>query len=291
MYSMTGYGKAEYRENGIELIIELKTVNNRFLDILPKYPRSFISLDDSIRKIVSSKLSRGRVELFITFCDKREKDFELELDLNVAKAYVDSAKKLKESFPEIENDFTITSLMRLPDVCKAGLSDDDITELKPIIEDTLNRALDSLNEMRRVEGEKLKETLLFRIGEVEKLVSYIEEKAPLVAKEYGVKLTERVAKFLDGVDVDQNRLLQETAIFADKSNIDEEIARLKSHICQYKSILEEAQTGRKLDFLIQEFNREANTICSKACNIEITDTGLKLKSEIEKIREQIQNLE
>lgn len=291
MYSMTGYGKAEYRENGIELIVELKTVNNRFLDILPKYPRSFIALDDSIRKIISSKLNRGRCELYITFNDKREKPFDMQIDMNIAKAYVESAKKLKKAFKSLKDDLSVVSLLRTPDVCKTSLSEDDIEQLKPIVEATLLQALDNLNAMRAVEGEKLKENLLFRVDEVEKYLTEIEKKAPLVAQDYAEKMQARIQKFLDGVDVDQSRLLQETAIFADKSNIDEEIARLKSHISQFRKIIDDVTAGRKLDFLIQEFNREANTICSKACNVEITDLGLKLKCEIEKIREQIQNLE
>lgn len=291
MYSMTGYGKAEYRENGIELIVELKTVNNRFLDILPKYPRSFIALDDSLRKIVSSKLNRGRCELYITFNDKREKPFDMQIDMNIAKAYVDGAKALKKAFKSLKDDLSVVSLLRTPDVCKTSLSDDDLEQLKPIVEATLLQALDNLNAMRAVEGEKLKENLLFRVDEVEKYLTEIEKKAPLVAQDYAEKMQARIQKFLDGVDVDQSRLLQETAIFADKSNIDEEIARLKSHISQFRKIIDDVTAGRKLDFLIQEFNREANTICSKACNVEITDLGLKLKCEIEKIREQIQNLE
>lgn len=291
MYSMTGYGKAEYRENGIELIVELKTVNNRFLDILPKYPRSFIALDDSLRKIVSSKLNRGRCELYITFNDKREKPFDMQIDMNIAKAYVDGAKALKKAFKSLKDDLSVVSLLRTPDVCKTSLSEDDLEQLKPIVEATLLQALDNLNAMRAVEGEKLKENLLFRVDEVEKYLTEIEKKAPLVAQDYAEKMQARIQKFLDGVDVDQSRLLQETAIFADKSNIDEEIARLKSHISQFRKIIDDVTAGRKLDFLIQEFNREANTICSKACNVEITDLGLKLKCEIEKIREQIQNLE
>ncbi len=291
MYSMTGYGKAEYRENGIEIVIELKTVNNRFLDILPKYPRSFIALDDSIRKIISSKLNRGRCELYITFNDKREKPFDMQIDMNIAKAYVESAKKLKQTFKSLKDDLSVVSLLRTPDVCKTSLSEDDLEELKPIVEKTLIQALDNLNAMRAVEGEKLKENLLFRVDEVEKYLLEIEKKAPLVAQDYAEKMQARIQKFLDGVDIDQSRLLQETAIFADKSNIDEEIARLKSHISQFRKIIDDVTAGRKLDFLIQEFNREANTICSKACNVEITDLGLKLKCEIEKIREQIQNLE
>ena len=291
MFSMTGYGKAEYRENGLEIVVELKTVNNRFLDILPKYPRIFISLDDEIRKAVSSKLNRGRVELFITFNDKRERSFESGVDWALADAYYKTSLDLKKRYPKLKNDFTVTSLMRTPDVVKTYLSETDAEEVKPILLKTLDDALDNLNAMRAKEGEKLKENLLYRLSLIEDFVSELETNAPLVAKDYSEKLKDRMEKYLSGIDLDESRLLQETAIFADKSNIDEEIARLKSHISQFKTIIDDVTAGRKLDFLIQEFNREANTICSKACNVLITDLGLKLKCEIEKIREQIQNLE
>ena len=289
MYSMTGFGKAEYK-NGYELTVEIKTVNNRFLDILPKYPKSFIIYDDLIRKTVQRKLMRGRVELFFTFNDAREIEKELGTDISLAKAYYKSAQLISESL-SIENDLTVSRIIRMPDVISQIASELDEEEIKKIVIETLTQALDNLNEMRKTEGEKLKNDLINRINEVQRLVFELEKKAPLVAENYRKKIDERVRSILENTQVDESRLLQEVAIFADKSNIDEELTRLNSHISQFMKILEDKNPGRKLDFLVQEFNREANTVCSKANDVEITNIGLQIKCEIEKIREQIQNIE
>ncbi len=286
---MTGFGKAEYK-NGYELIVEIKTVNNRFLDILPKYPKSFIVFDDLIRKTVQSKLLRGRVELYFTFSDAREIEKELGTDILLAKAYYKSAQTIADSL-QIENDLSVSRIMKMPDVVSQIANNIDEEEIKKIVYSTLCEALDNLNAMRFVEGEKLKIDLSSRIDEVARLVSMLEEKAPMVVENYRKKIDERVRNILEGTQVDEGRLLQEVAIFADKSNIDEEITRLKSHICQFRTLLSDANAGRKLDFLVQEFNREANTVCSKANDVEITNVALLLKAEIEKIREQIQNIE
>ena len=290
MQSMTGYGKAEYNQNGINLVIEVKTVNNRFLDIVPKYPRVFLKFDDLIRKTIATKVSRGRLELFVNLRDTREQGKTCIVDLGLAKGYYDSYKKLKEAFPDVDDDYTLTSLMRAPDVV-VEMFDSDDSVYENILTSVLSEALDNLNAMRHVEGEKLKEDLLGRMDEIARLLGLIEDLAPAVQADYRTKITTRVEEALNDVKIDESRILQEVAIFADKSNIDEEITRLKSHIGQFRSIVKGENCGRKLDFLVQEFNREANTICSKSNNISITDNALKLKCEIEKIREQIQNVE
>ena len=289
VYSMTGFGKAEYK-NGYELTVEIKTVNNRFLDILPKYPKSFIVFDDAIRKTVQSKLMRGRVELFFTFNDARDVEKELGTDVALAKAYYNSAQLLSQSLG-IENDLTISKIIRMPDVVSQIASEVDENAIREIVLTTLSQALDNLNEMRYAEGEKLKNDLTERINEVERLVGVLEKNAPLVAENFRKKIEERVRNILEATQIDESRLLQEVAIFADKSNVDEELTRLKSHISQFRSIINDKNPGRKLDFLIQEFNREANTVCSKANDVDVTNTALLIKCEIEKIREQIQNIE
>ena len=286
---MTGFGKAEYK-NGYELTVEIKTVNNRFLDILPKYPKSFIVFDDAIRKTIQSKLTRGRVEVFFTFSDARDVEKQLGTDLALAKAYYKSAEQIS-SHLGIENDLTVSRIMRMPEVVSQIADEVDENVIKQIVISTLSLALDKLNDMRFAEGEKLKKDLNERIDEVERLVSKLALKAPLVAENYHKKITERVRNILESTQVDEARLLQEVAIFADKSNIDEELTRLNSHIAQFRSILSDKNAGRKLDFLVQEFNREANTVCSKANDVEVTNVALLLKCEIEKIREQIQNIE
>ena len=291
MQSMTGYGKAEYSEGGITLTVELKTVNNRFLDIIPKYPRAFISLDDTIRKTVQSKIKRGRVELFVTYQNTNESGKTLVVDKSLAEQYVRLAKEFSDEY-SLQNDFCVMSLMKSPDVVSEQMGDDGSEELAEILKQTLIKALDNLIAMRKVEGEKLKKDILERATTVEKLVLEVAERAPMIKAEYEIKLRNRIAEILGDVKYDETRLLQEVTIFADKSNIDEELTRLNSHIAQLREICSnEVDVGKKLDFLMQEFNRETNTVCSKSNDLEITRHGLALKNEIEKMREQVQNLE
>lgn len=290
MQSMTGYGKAEYNKDGIILTVEIRTVNNRFLDIVPKYPRVFLKYDDLIRKTVSSYVSRGRLELFVTLKDLRETGKSYVLDSGLAKGYYDAYQRLKKEFVDLEDDLKLSALLRIPDVLTPD-GDKDDTVYEDVLVETLKTALVSLNEMRNTEGEKLKADLLSRLSVIEDLLAKIKERAPIIQKVYAQKLAERISDYLGDVKYDEARFLQEVALFADKSNIDEEITRLYSHVSQFKTIVNCENAGRKLDFLIQEFNREANTICSKSNDVEITDCALKLKCEIEKIREQIQNVE
>ena len=287
---MTGYGKAEYNNGGINLVVEIKTVNNRFLDVVSKYPRSFIRYDDLIRKTVAAKLSRGRVEVMIQLKETEQSASLVNVDLFLAESYYNASKVIAEQFPELKNDVTVGSLMRSPDVLTINADEDD-DRYFDIIKTVLENALDNLNKMRATEGEKLKADLLSRNAEVLSLVNEIAERAPLVKEDYFERLKTRMTELLGSAPYDQTRLLQEVAIFADKSNIDEEITRLKSHVSQLKQIVEQENSGKKLDFLAQEFNREANTICSKSNDVSITQTALKLKCEIEKMREQIQNVE
>lgn len=292
MLSMTGYGKAEYAQNGITLTVELKTVNNRFLDIIPKYPRAFVSLDDLIRKTVQQKIKRGRVELFVTYQNVNESGKTLVVDKSLAEQYVALSKQFASDY-SLPNDFSVTFLMRSPDVVTEQMAVQDEGDLlTEILQDTLSKALDKLIEMRAVEGDKLEKDLLSRSNTVETLVTEIERRAPEIKAEYEARLRTKMEEILSDVKFDETRLLQEVAIFADKSNIDEEITRLKSHIAQLRDICEKGiDVGKKLDFLMQEFNRETNTVCSKSNDLEITKLGLALKNEIEKMREQVQNIE
>ncbi|MBO4323175.1 MAG: YicC family protein [Clostridia bacterium] len=291
MQSMTGYGKAEYQENGINIVVEIKTVNNRFLDIIPKYPRAFISLDDAIRKAVQAKITRGRAELFINYSNLSDSGKTVEIDESLAAKYVLAAKELSEKF-SLLNDFTVANLMRSPDVIEERVSDGISETIKEKMIETLNFALDNLNAMRKIEGEKLKADIEYRVGEAKTLISEIEKRAPLIKKEYEEKLRAKITEMLGDAKFDESRILQEVAIFADRTNIDEELTRLKSHVSQlYEIIKGNVDVGKKLDFLMQEFNREANTICSKSNDIEITRFALALKNEIEKMREQVQNIE
>ena len=291
MLSMTGYGKGAYDNGGVELTCEIKTVNNRYLDVSVKAPRIFSSLEENIRSLVKEKLTRGHADVFISLKDKREKQTSMNLDIALARSYVEAAESLKAAFPTLQNDVTLSSVLRYPEVLKQDESVELDETLTEALKAAISSALDNLNQMRSKEGQKLKADMLSRMDEIARLVGEISVRAPEISKNYKDKLTARVKEYLDGAQMEESRLLTEVAVFTDKSNIDEELTRLRSHIEQFKSICEEGVVGRKLDFLVQEFNREANTTCSKSNDVTITRAGLALKNEIEKIREQVQNLE
>ncbi len=291
MLSMTGYGRGEYKENGIELTVEIKTVNNRYLDVSIKAPRIFVGYEEVMRSVIRGKVSRGHADVFVTLSDRRERAKTLWLDEAAAKAYVNAAKEISALFPEVENDLTVSTLLRNPDILKQEEVAGADEQLLHALDFALNSALESLNKMREAEGAKLRDDMLSRVSVIENTVNAVSERAPLVVADYSEKLTEKIKTALSAVQVDEGRLLTEVALFADKSNIDEELTRLRSHIVQFRKICESEQVGRKLDFLVQEFNRESNTICSKSNDVEVTRLALSLKNEIEKIREQVQNVE
>lgn len=291
MFSMTGYGKGEYKEGGIELTVEIKTVNNRYLDVSVKSPKSFNAYEEAVRSLVRGSLSRGHADVFIGFNDRREQAGRLTVDENAARAYVQAAQRLKELFPGIADDLTLTALLRGADVIRTEEDAADDEQVFAALTAALSAALEKLNAMRAREGEKLAADMLARMDTIETLVGEIAARAPCVAENYRAKLFERMREVLADAPVDEARLLSEAAVFADKCNIDEELTRLRSHISQFRAVCREERVGRKLDFLVQEFNREANTVCSKSNDLAVTNAALALKNEIEKIREQVQNIE
>ena len=290
MFSMTGYGKGEYRENGVELTVEVKSVNNRYLDLAVKCPRAFLAQEELVRSIVRKSVSRGHVDVFVSYTDTREKDKTLFLDKNLARSYIAAKEELKSLCPDLTDDAGIAYFLRLPDVVRAKESGGADETLVNALCAALESALKALADMRFAEGERLKEDLLARMETIGRLREEISRRAPLVAEEYRKRLSERIAEYLGG-KVEETRILTEAAVFADKCNIDEELTRLSSHIKEFYSICKSETVGRKLDFLVQEFNRECNTICSKSNDAKITAYALEMKNEIEKVREQIQNLE
>ena len=289
MNSMTGYGRAEFNEGGINLVVEIKTVNNRNFDLNCKIPRAFIALEDAIRKTVQNHVKRGRIDLFVNFSDTRESSSLIEVNLDKAQSYYQASIKIAEKL-KLPNDVTVSSIMRSPDVV-VDSAVPDLTEFTDIVKETVNSACVKLNEMRRVEGEKLVADMLDRMVTIKDLADKISERAPKVALEHKEKLRTRIVEALGDVKYDETRLLNEVAFYTDKVNIDEELTRLNSHIEQFKEIVKIDGSGKKLDFLMQEFNRETNTICSKSNDIAVTSYALELKNEIEKVREQVQNLE
>ena len=290
MFSMTGYGRGESEQNGRTLVVELKSVNHRFLDLSIKLPRALLFAEDAMKKLISSRVSRGHIDVFTTYSAPKDQG-ALSLNKSVAENYVEMSKELSASFG-LENDLTASSLLRVQGVVEEGVPTVSEEEILSLVTEATNRALDSLLKMRDTEGKAITADILSKLSEVERLTGVIETRAPFVAAEYKTRLGETVREALSGADYDETRLLTEVALFADKCAIDEELARLHAHIDHYRKILStEPTAGRKLDFLTQELNREANTIGSKANDAAIAENVVLLKCEIEKIREQIQNLE
>ena len=292
MKSMTGYGKATVVRDSRELTIELKSVNHRFLDVSLKIPRTFIEYEDVIRNGLTKGLSRGHVDVFLNYTLVGDTDKTVTVDMSLAKGYVESAKALKEAFPELHLDYNINALMRSNEVLTLTQAEEDGDVIREMLVEAVAKAVDSLNAMREVEGNALRADILGKIDKLEVLLAQVKQYAPMVAEQYREKLRARVTEALGNVQLDEAKLINEVCFFVDKSCIDEEITRLTSHIARAREILStEEPVGRKLDFLVQEFNRETNTICSKSSYLDLTNVALEMKNEIEKIREQIQNLE
>lgn len=291
--SMTGFGRGEYSDGKRSITVEIKSVNHRYGDVNVKMPRRYSFAEEAIKSTVKKYISRGKVDVSISVENLTEDDVTIRLNTMVAKQYVDNLNELRSQF-DVYGDVTLQFLATLPDVMKAVPDVEDEEEIKKAILIPVGQAAENLDSMRKVEGEKLAEDLLMRGGLIRDYVTQIEERSPKVTVAYTEKLRERIKELIgNNVTIPEDRILLEAAIFADKSSITEELVRLNSHMIQLRNIIEKSNqpTGKKLDFLVQEMNREANTIGSKANDIEITNLMLEIKAEIEKIREQVQNIE
>lgn len=290
MKSMTGFGRASLESNGKNYIIEIKTVNNKYSDITVKSPKRLSFMEDKIRKQIANRITRGKVEVSVSFFDFSNKSKNVVLNKEIAKEYI---KQLREIADEnnLSENISVVEIAKLPDILNSIDSDND-EEIASEALQCLNMALDSLIEMRKAEGENIKQDLLERIERVQNLVDKIAENSKGIVEEYVSKLEKRVKEILKTDVVDENRIAQEAVIYADKTSIEEELTRLNSHIVQFKELINsDGPVGKKLDFMIQEMNRETNTIGSKAGSGEITKAVIDLKVELEDIREQIQNIE
>lgn len=289
--SMTGYGSAKGQADGFEITVELKSVNNRYLDTSVRMPRSFIFAEDAIKSVVQSHISRGKVDVFVSIDTSEADDMTVKVNKPLLKGYIDAINSISAEFA-LQNDLTALAVARFPDVLSVERRDVDAEAISAAICDVAERALCDFDAMRLREGEKLREDVLNRLGTIESYVTAVETEAPKTAADYRARLEQRMAEVLGTAGIDESRILAEAAIFADHIAVDEETVRLRSHIAQLKTMINgSSPTGRKIDFLIQEFNREANTIGSKCQNSDIAHVVVELKSEIEKIREQIQNIE
>ena len=289
--SMTGYGRAEETVNGCTITVELRSVNNRYLDCSVRIPRLYLFAEDAIKSRVQNTISRGKVDVFVTLDNAGADKVQVSVNKPVADGYYAALTKLAEEY-HLSNDISVSLLSRFPDVLLAEKAEEDVEQMAKDICSVLDRALADFDQMRTREGERLRDDILSRAETIESKVALVEERSPQTVSEYRARLEAKMNEVLANTQIDPARILTEAAIFADKIAVDEETVRLRSHIGQLREMLAKGgATGRKLDFLIQEFNREANTIGSKCSDIEIARHVVDIKAEIEKIREQVQNIE
>ncbi len=289
--SMTGYGRAEETVSGCTITVELRSVNNRYLDCNVRIPRLYLFAEEAIKSRVQNTISRGKVDVFVTLDSTGADRVQVSVNKPVADGYYAALRQLAEDYG-LSSDISVSLLSRFPEVLLAEKAEEDVEQMAKDICSVLDHALADFDQMRTREGEQLKEDILSRAAAIEDKVALVEKRSPQTVAEYRAKLETRMNEVLANTQLDPARILTEAAIFADKIAVDEETVRLRSHITQLREMLSKGgATGRKLDFLIQEFNREANTIGSKCSDIEISGHVVDIKAEIEKIREQVQNIE
>ncbi len=291
--SMTGYGRGEKTFEGVQIVVELRSVNNRYLDCTVKMPRAYIFAEDAMKSKVQSGVGRGKVDVFVTITRDCGDAVTVTVNEALAKSYLEAFKRLRElGGGSVKKRFGAADLARIPDVLTVEKQEEDLDEMKERLLTVLGLAIEDFNSMRSREGQRLMDDILGRADAIERLLGEVEERSPQTVSDYRARLEAKMKEVLQNTQIDEGRLLTEAAIFADKVAVDEETVRLHSHLGQLRELLAAGgAVGRKLDFLIQEFNRETNTIGSKCSDIEITRRVVDMKAEIEKIREQVQNLE
>lgn len=289
--SMTGFGRYENVTDAYKISVEMKAVNHRYLDLSIKMPKKFNYFEASIRTLLKKYIQRGKVDLFITYEDHTEGNLCLKYDRDLAAEYMAAFRQMAQQFG-LKEDVTVSTLAKCPEVLTMEQAPEDEEHLWKVLSEGVKAAAERFVETRTAEGENLKEDLIKKLDYMAELVRFIEERSPVLLEGYRRKLTEKVTELLSGAAIDESRIVTEVTIYADKICTDEEMVRLKSHIEMMKSkLLLGGSIGRELDFVAQEMNREANTTLSKANDLEIADKAIALKTEIEKIREQIQNIE
>ena len=288
---MTGYGRVKVENDLREITVELRSVNHRYLDLNIKVPRIYGYLEEMVSKQAQATIARGKVDIFVSVRAKEGADIRVSPNMAVIQGYVDAIRKVSETYG-LSDEATALSLLRLPDAMEQSKEEADADQLKAEVSAVLDQALTEYNAMREKEGARLVEDVTYRAGLIAQSVDFVEQRSPDCVEEYRQRIAARMTEILDGTELAQQRILQEAALYADKVNVTEEIVRLRSHLAQLETMLKSpVAIGRKLDFLVQEMNRETNTIGSKANDFQIAKTVVDIKAEIEKIREQIQNLE
>ncbi len=289
--SMTGFGRCEDTVNGRQITVEMKSVNHRYFEFSCRTTRGYSFLEDKLKKYVAQKVSRGKVDMYVSITESEDSQVDVTINKPLAAGYVNAIHTLATEY-NIPDDLSVSVLSRYSDIFQIHKEEQDEEQVFADVAQVLNNALESFLAMRKAEGEKLKEDVLSRVDTIMSIVSEIEDRSPVTVEEYRAKLTKRISDMLSTTNIDEQRILTEVAIFADKVAVDEETVRLRSHFEQMKTFFESDQPiGRKLDFIVQEMNREANTIGSKVTDSILAHKVVDIKSEIEKIREQIQNIE
>ena len=289
--SMTGFGRCEVQKDSRKFTVELKSVNHRYLDVNIRMPKKLNFFETAIRTLLKSYANRGKVDIFITYEDLSQTQVSVKYNAALAAEYMKYLKQMKEEFG-LENDVRVSTLSRYPEVFTMEEQSEDEEELWNGLKEALEGAFTQFVETRKTEGENLKKDIISKLNLLSEQIGFIEERSPQIVAEYRAKLEDKMKELLADTQIEESRIASEVILFADKICTDEEVVRLKSHISHMRNTLEEKdEIGRKLDFIAQEMNREANTILSKANDIEVSDRAISLKTEIEKIREQIQNIE
>ncbi|WP_017753672.1 YicC/YloC family endoribonuclease [Calidifontibacillus oryziterrae] len=290
--SMTGFGRSKKEHENFKVIVEMKSVNHRFCEITVRMPRQFLLFEDKLKKTVNQYIGRGRVDVFVTVEGEGYINRTLQVDWNLLSQYEQAVEKAKHSY-KLDGSFSVEQLLNLPEVFTVNENEDGIEVLEQVLLEVTKEAAIELQNMRKIEGKALKADIVARLELIDLAVQYLIPLSADVVEKYRERLTKKMNDFLNGVyEVDEGRILTEVAIFADKADINEELTRLHSHIGQFYKIIEANESiGRKLDFLVQEMNREMNTIGSKANDVQISQKVVEMKSELEKIKEQVQNIE
>ena len=289
--SMTGFGRCEVQKDSRKFTVELKSVNHRYLDVNIRMPKKLNFFETAIRTLLKSYANRGKVDIFITYEDLSQTQVSVKYNAALAAEYMKYLKQMEEEFG-LENDVRVSTLSRYPEVFTMEEQSEDEEELWNGLKEALEGAFTQFVETRKTEGENLKKDIISKLDLLSEQIGFIEERSPQIVADYRAKLEDKMKELLADTQIEESRIASEVILFADKICTDEEVVRLKSHISHMRNTLEEKdEIGRKLDFIAQEMNREANTILSKANDIEVSDRSISLKTEIEKIREQIQNIE
>lgn len=289
--SMTGFGRAQETVDGMTVTVELKSVNHRYFEFTAKVPRTYGFLEEKLKSFLNARVSRGKMECYVSIENLEESDMEVIVNPSLAKGYVDALRTLSETFG-LKEDYSAISIAKFPDVLTLRKAPADEEKIWNAVQKVTELAVERFVTMRETEGEKLRADILSKADTILEHVAFVESRSPQTVREYHEKLRQRMEELLENTQVDEQRLLTEAAIFADKVAVDEETVRLRSHISQLREFLNAGEPiGRKLDFLVQEMNRESNTIGSKAQDVEIAKRVIAIKAEVEKIREQVQNIE